>query len=236
MQKKKTPAKTKTPAKALSKYRAEARAAAMAKRAEDSRNEARRQLDERYRPALERCAAEEVPGLADAGAVIAKLLDDLSAAIPHYRYHPGEDDVFLRFLRDVLRNKAPAPAAKRPRPAAPAPRKTPRPKNAPPTTIRDGDFTWTGFSEEEVEEAKRALAIWRAQWDVHVAKTQIALLELDDATKHRATWDVFARIILDGERPKQVAAATGKSLYSVYQLKKRMTDRLKSIAAQLSAL
>lgn len=236
--KKKTSSQTKAPSKAASKAVA-ARAAAMVRRAEESRQEARRQLDERYRAILGRFADADFPMLADSKAVIAKLLDGLAAAIPHYRYHAGEDEVFLLFLQDVLRNKAPgksvAAAEKRMRSGGGASsRKASSVK--PDGTIRDGDFAWTGFSEEEVEEAKRALAIWRAQWDVHVAKTQIALLELDDATRHRATWESFSRIALGGERPKQVAAATGKSLYSVYQLKKRMTDRLKAIVAKLSAL
>ncbi len=235
MQKKKSPAKKKTPPKAASKAVA-ARAAAMARRAEESRQEARRQLGERYLPMMERFAAEEVPSLANAGAVIGKLLDGLASALPHYRYHPGEDEVFNRFLQDVLRHKAPKAAA----PAAPirpaAAKKVPSAKAERKETIRDGDFAWTGFTEEEVEEAKRALAVWRAQWDVHVAKTQIALLELDDATRRRPTWDVFSSIMLEGKRPKQVAAETGKALYTVYQLKKRMTDRLKAIVIALSAL
>ena len=42
--------------------------------------------------------------------------------------------------------------------------------------------------------------------------------------------------MLEGKRPKQVAAETGKALYTVYQLKKRMTDRLKAIVIALSAL
>ena len=235
MQKKKSAAKTKPQTKAASKYRVEARAAAKAKREEESRLEARRQLGERYQIVLEQFASKEVPSLTNAKAVIEKLLDDLASVIPHYRYHPGEDDVFTRFLQDVLRNKAPKPAA--PRPAkAPAKKAPPKKKADPNVTIRDGEFAWTGFTEEEVEEAKRALAVWRAQWDVHVAKTQVALLEMDDATKHRDTWDVFSRIALGGERPKQVAAATGKSLYAVYQTKKRMTDQLKALVAKLSAL
>ncbi len=238
MQKKKTSSQTKSPSKAASKAVA-ARAAAMARRAEESRQEAHRQLDERYRPVLERFAATDLPTLADSKAVVGKLLDGLASAIPHYRYHAGEDDVFLLFLRDVLRGKVPrkavAPAEKRTRPSAGASSKKGA-SGKPGGTIRDGDFSWTGFSEDEVEEAKRALAIWRAQWDVHVAKTQIALLELDDATRHRQTWEAFSRIALGGERPKQVAAAMGKSLYTVYQLKKRMTDRLKAIVARLSAL
>lgn len=235
MQKKKTAAKTKPQAKAAPKYPASARAAAMARRAEESRREARRQLDERYRPMLEQFAAKEVPSLSNASSVIGKLLDNLSAAIPHYRYHPGEDEVFTHFLQDVVRNKAPKPAAPRPT-KAPAKKAPPKKKADPNVTIRDGEFSWTGFTEEEVEEAKRALAVWRAQWDVHVAKTQVALLEMDDAAKHRDTWDVFSRMALGGERPKHVAAATGKSLYAVYQTKKRMTDQLKALVAKLSAL
>lgn len=83
----------------------------------------------------------------------------------------------------------------------------------------------TGDSESEREELEWYRALLR-----------LALQELEGSTGNKLHWQIFARTALDEEPAGQVAESLMVSCDMVYQTKKRMLGRLKSIVKGLVAV
>lgn len=164
------------------------------------------------REELERYLAESFPE-ADAEEAIGRALAEVASALPHYKYSGEEGAGFLRYLRRLLAFHASAGA------------------RGPGRSTSSSGFARTG--SETVEEA--ALRVWRGQYEMFRDVGILALEELERSTPNRLHWQVFQRICLQREKPKDVAAALGKSMAMVYQTKKRMGDRCRAIARNLYA-
>lgn len=91
--------------------------------------------------------------------------------------------------------------------------------------------TAAGLDLDSLEDPRSDLAReWDAQHDRHVAA---GLLE---SVRHEfgdGVWAAFARVVLDGDRPQEVAADLGMSVDSVYQSRCRVLARLRQEAAGL---
>ena len=173
----------------------------------------------RYRPIMEAYMRERFPSL-DADDVIQETLIAVCAALPSYRYAPEEKGYFHNYLTGILRNKALRHLHKEQRQAKIAemvgsrvPRDragravAPRP---PSDMMADDEQSWR---ETLVEIALQQL--------------------MNDESIQSRTRQVFLRVVVNGEKPDDVAAAFGIERNAVDQIKNRMMPRLQRIVADL---
>ncbi len=173
----------------------------------------------RYRPIMEAYMRERFPSL-DADDVIQETLIAVCAALPSYRYAPEEKGYFHNYLTGILRNKALRHLHKEQRQAKIAemvgsrvPRDragravAPRP---PSDMMADDEQSWR---ETLVEIALQQL--------------------MNDESIQSRTRQVFLRVVVNGEKPDDVAAAFGIERNAVDQIKSRMMPRLQKIVADL---
>ncbi len=187
----------------------------------------------RYRPMMEAFMRERFPSL-DADDVIQETLIAVWAALPSYRYVPEEKGYFHNYLTGILRNKALRQLHKEQRQAEIAEKVR---EGVPP----DGRAR-SAVSPERSEPRKRSLEVCAPQGVIQSADEQawretlveIALRQLmNDESIQSRTRQVFLRVVVNGEKPEDVAAAFGITCNGVYLIKNRMMPRLQKIVAAL---
>ena len=183
----------------------------------------------RYRPMMEAYMRERFPSL-DADDVIQETLIAVCAALPSYRYAPEENGYFHNYLTGILRNKALRQLHKDQRQAEIAE-----------MVGRDASIEPLVGSRVPRDRDGRAVAprppsgmmaddeqSWRE------TLVEIALQQLmNDESIQSRTRQVFLRVVVNGEKPDDVAAAFGIERNAVDQIKSRMMPRLQKIVADL---
>ena len=183
----------------------------------------------RYRPIMEAYMRERFPSL-DADDVIQETLIAVCAALPSYRYAPEEKGYFHNYLTGILRNKALRQLHKDQRQAEIAE-----------MVGRDASIEPLVGSRVPRDRGGRAVAprppsgmmaddeqSWRE------TLVEIALQQLmNDESIQSRTRQVFLRVVVNGEKPDDVAAAFGIERNAVDQIKSRMMPRLQKIVADL---
>ena len=183
----------------------------------------------RYRPIMEAYMRERFPSL-DADDVIQETLITVCAALPSYRYAPEENGYFHNYLTGILRNKALRQLHKDQRQAEIAE-----------MVGRDASIEPLVGSRVPRDRDGRAVAprppsgmmaddeqSWRE------TLVEIALQQLmNDESIQSRTRQVFLRVVVNGEKPDDVAAAFGIERNAVDQIKSRMMPRLQKIVADL---
>ena len=160
----------------------------------------------RYRPMMEAFMRERFPSL-DADDVIQETLIELIRVFPVYHYSPKEKGYFHNYLTGILRHRALRMMGEEKR----------REK-----LTSDGRAACPHAAAESDNEA------WRE------SLLEIALQQLlADSSIHERTRIVFARVVVNGEKPDDVAAAFGIERNAVDQMKSRMMARLKDLVAAL---
>ena len=183
----------------------------------------------RYRPMMEAYMRERFPSL-DADDVIQETLIAVCAALPSYRYAPEENGYFHNYLTGILRNKALRQLHRDQRQAEIAE-----------MVGRDASIEPVVGSRVPRDRAGRAVAP-RPPSDMMADDEQswretlveIALQQLmNDESIQSRTRQVFLRVVVNGEKPDDVAAAFGIERNAVDQIKSRMMPRLQKIVADL---
>ena len=183
----------------------------------------------RYRPMMEAYMRERFPSL-DADDVIQETLIAVCAALPSYRYAPEENGYFHNYLTGILRNKALRQLHKDQRQAEIAEMvgqdasieplvgsRVPR--------DRDGRAVAPRPPSDMMADDEQS---WRE------TLVEIALQQLmNDESIQSRTRQVFLRVVVNGEKPDDVAAAFGIERNAVDQIKSRMMPRLQKIVADL---
>ncbi len=183
----------------------------------------------RYRPIMEAYMRERFPSL-DADDVIQETLIAVCAALPSYRYAPEENGYFHNYLTGILRNKALRQLHKDQRQA-----------EITEMVGRDASIEPLVGSRVPRDRDGRAVAprppsgmmaddeqSWRE------TLVEIALQQLmNDESIQSRTRQVFLRVVVNGEKPDDVAAAFGIERNAVDQIKSRMMPRLQKIVADL---
>ena len=178
--------------------------AAMTDAMEKGREKAWKGFADRYRPMMEECLAEECR-CTHAERVIEETLGAVSRLLPHYRYCKGEEEAVRCCLRKMLRNR----------------------------TVDKGKG-WTCMKKAgRVKVTEELLAEVREFNALRNAAIELAVRELENSTKNKEHFEIFCRIGLMREKPAKVAKSLGATMAKVYQVKKRVGDRLKGIAIAL---
>lgn len=187
----------------------------------------------RYRPMMEAFMRERFPSL-DADDVIQETLIAVWAALPSYRYAPEEKGYFHNYLTGILRNKALRQLGKDQRQAEIAEKLR--------EDVSSGGRARSPVSPERSEPRKRWLQGYAPQgviqgddeqsWRETLVEIALRQLMNDESIQSR-TRQVFLRVVVNGEKPEDVAAAFGITCNGVYLIKNRMMPRLQKIVAAL---
>ena len=165
----------------------------------------------RYQPLMRVYLRERFPSL-EADEVIQETMVALVAVLPKYVYKPEENGRFHNYLTGVLRNKALKTLAARQREAS----------------LRDG-FRAKMSTEGTRSQDETLEREWRE------SVYDIALKQLlADETIHERTKQVFLRLVVDGEKPEQVAEAYDLPYNTVVKMKARLVKQLRGLVKELS--
>ena len=187
--------------------------------AQDSQHARWAEFVARYRPMMETYMRERFP-FVEADDAIQETLIAVCAALPSYRYVPDEKGHFHNYLTGILRNKALRQLHQDQRQSeidgmvgscVPCDRDGRAGTSQPPSDIMAAD--------------ERS---WRE------TLVEIALQQLmNDESIQARTRQVFLRVVVNGEKPDDVAAAFGIERNAVDQIKNRMMPRLRKLVAAL---
>ena len=176
---------------------------------------------------------ERFPSL-DADDVIQETLIAVWAALPSYRYAPEEKGYFHNYLTGILRNKALRQLGKDQRQAEIAEKLR--------EDVSSDGRARSPVSPERSEPRKRWLHGCAPQgviqgddeqsWRETLVEIALRQLMNDESIQSR-TRQVFLRVVVNGEKPEDVAAAFGITCNGVYLIKNRMMPRLQKIVAAL---
>ena len=195
----------------------------------------------RYRPMMEAYMRERFTSL-DADDVIQETLIAVWAALPSYRHAPEEKGCFHNYLTGILRNKALRQLHKDQRQTEIAEEMRRSRGDAPYQSADSGRAVAPRPPLGcRVVDSGRAVAprppsgmmaddeqSWRE------TLVEIALQQLmNDESIQSRTRQVFLRVVVNGEKPDNVAAAFGIERNAVDQIKSRMMPRLQKIVADL---
>ena len=197
---------------------------------------------------MEAYLRERFPSV-DADDVIQETLVAVWAALPSYRYAPDEKGHFHNYLTGILRNKALRQLYKEQRHAEIAEMVhddascdgRARTLAAPPSTsftgragahpssdiasqcsLRSGDMrTPPGIMADDEQSWRETL--------VEIALQQL----MNDESIHSRTKQVFLRVVVNGEKPDDVAAAFGIKRNAVDQIKHQVMLRLRKLVSDL---
>ena len=165
----------------------------------------------RYQPLMAAYLRERFPSL-EADEVIQETMVALVAVLSKYVYKPEENGRFHNYLTGVLRNKALKALAARQREAS----------------LRDG-FRAKMSTEGTRSQDETLEREWRE------SVYDIALKQLlADETIHERTKQVFLRLVVDGEKPEQVAEAYDLPYNTVVKMKARLVKQLRGLVKELS--
>ena len=184
--------------------------------AQDSQHARWGEFVARYRPMMEAYMRERFPSL-EADDVIQETLIELIKVFPIYHYSPKEKGHFHNYLTGILRHRALRMMGEEKRRAEIAemvgsrdPRDRGRAGRA---SLPDSVADERSYRESLLEIALQQL--------------------LSDSTIYERTRLVFTRVVVNGEKPDEVAAAFGITRNAVDQMKSRMMARLKELVAAL---
>lgn len=203
----------------------------------ESREASWRRFVALYRPMMRAFLGQRKYAKVDAEETIQETLVELFRVMPHYRYRHGEKGAFHCYLKKIMRNLAVSGFRRQSRRGA-------REMAYLERRIAAGDVSlardWES-DEEAVVPARVLLATGdseseREELEWHRALLRLALQELEGSTGNKLHWQIFARTALDEEPAGQVAESLMVSCDMVYQTKKRMLGRLKSIVKGLVAV
>ena len=183
----------------------------------------------RYRPIMEAYMRERFPSL-DADDVIQETLIAVCAALPSYRYAPEEKGYFHNYLTGILRNKAFRQLHKDQR-------------QAEITEMVGQDASIEPLVGSRVPRDRDGRAVAprppsgmmaddEQSWRETLVEIALQQLMNDESIQSR-TRQVFLRVVVNGEKPDDVAAAFGIERNAVDQIKSRMMPRLQKIVADL---
>ena len=176
---------------------------------------------------MEAFMRERFPSL-DADDVIQETLIAVCAALPSYRYEPEEKGYFHNYLTGILRNKALRQLHKEQRQAEIADEMR-RSRGDAPQCMANGGRVRSPSAPQGVIQGDDERS-WRA------TLVEIALRQLmNDESIQSRTRQVFLRVVVNGEKPDDVAAAFGIERNAVDQIKNRMMPRLQKIVSALEA-
>ena len=161
-----------------------------------------------YRPMMEAYMRERFPSI-DADDIIQETLLAVYEALPSYSYAPDEKGRFRNYLTGILRNKALRQLGKNRRQAE----------------IADE-------MRRSVDTPYDVMAADEQSWRETLVEIAIQQLMNDESIQSR-TRQVFLRVVVNGEKPDDVAAAFGIERNAVDQIKNRMMPRLMKIVATL---
>ena len=179
----------------------------------------------RYRPMMEAFMRERFPSL-DADDVIQETLIAVWAALPSYRYAPEEKGYFHNYLTGILRNKALRQLHREQRQAEITDEMR-RSRGDAPQCLANGGRARSTSAPQGVIQGDDEQS-WRE------TLVEIALRQLmNDESIQSRTRQVFLRVVVNGEKPDDVAAAFGIERNAVDQIKNRMMQRLRKIVAEL---
>ena len=177
----------------------------------------------RYRPMMEAFMRERFPSV-DADDVIQETLVAVWAALPSYRYAPDEKGYFHNYLTGILRNKALRQLGKDRRQAEIAEEMRRDGGNVPCQTT-DGRAV-------APRPPSGMMADDEQSWCETLVEIALRQLMSDESIQSR-TRQVFLRVVVNGEKPDDVAAAFGIERNAIDQIKSRMMPRLQKIVSEL---
>ena len=177
----------------------------------------------RYRPMMEAFMRERFPSV-DADDVIQETLVAVWAALPSYRYAPDEKGHFHNYLTGILRNKALRQLGKDRRQAEIAEEMRRDGGNVPCQTT-DGRAV-------APQPPSGMMADDEQSWCETLVEIALRQLMSDESIQSR-TRQVFLRVVVNGEKPDDVAAAFGIERNAIDQIKSRMMPRLQKIVSEL---
>ena len=179
----------------------------------------------RYRPMMEAFMRERFPSL-DADDVIQETLIAVCTALPSYRYVPEEKGYFHNYLTGILRNKALRQLHKEQRQAEIADEMRRSRGDVPQCMANGGRARSPSVSQGVIQGDDEQ------SWRVTLVEIALQQLMSDESIQSR-TRQVFLRVVVNGEKPDDVAAAFGIERNAVYLIKNRMMPRLQKIVAAL---
>lgn len=163
----------------------------------------------------------------DADDVIQETLVAVWAALPSYRYAPDEKGYFHNYLTGILRNKALRQLGKDRRQAEIAEEMRRDGIIAPyqATNGRAGRSTSAAVPSGMMADDEQS-------WCETLVEIALRQLMSDESIQSR-TRQVFLRVVVNGEKPDDVAAAFGIERNAIDQIKSRMMPRLQKIVSEL---
>ena len=191
--------------------------------AQDSQHARWTEFVARYRPMMEAFMRERFPAL-DADDIIQETLIAVCAALPSYRYAPEEKGYFHNYLTGILRNKALRQLGKDRRQAEIAEEMRRDGGNVPCQTT-DGRAV-------APQPPSGMMADDEQSWCETLVEIALRQLMSDESIQSR-TRQVFLRVVVNGEKPDDVAAAFGIERNAIDQIKSRMMPRLQKIVSEL---
>ena len=179
----------------------------------------------RYRPMMEAFMRERFPSL-DADDVIQETLIAVCTALPSYRYVPEEKGYFHNYLTGILRNKALRQLHKEQRQAEIADEMRRSRGDVPQCMANGGRARSPSVSQGVIQGDDEQ------SWRVTLVEIALQQLMSDESIQSR-TRQVFLRVVVNGEKPEEVAAAFGMKRNAVDQIRSRMMISLRSLVAAL---
>ena len=146
----------------------------------------------------------------DAAEVVNDTLIALVKELPLYEYDPDENGHFRNYLIGIVRNKAIEQLKKRNRDAAHKE-----------LLVANAKFEWVY--------EKRSYSADLRNWQHEAYEAALAQFMADKDISPRDK-EIFKRVALKDESPASVAEIFGITRNNVYQIKARMTARLKELA------
>ena len=146
----------------------------------------------------------------DAAEVVNDTLIALVKELPLYEYDPDENGHFRNYLIGIVRNKAIEQLKKRNRDAAHKE-----------LLVANAKFEWVY--------EKRSYSADLRNWQHEAYEAALAQFLADKGISPRDK-EIFKRVALKGESPESVAEIFSITRNNVYQIKARMTAKLKELA------
>ena len=164
----------------------------------------------RYEPMMRAYLRDRFP-LLDADEIIQETMVSLVTVLAKYVYKPEENGRFHNYLTGVLRNKA---------------------LKALDARQREREKREGFRAQAQASRAQSADETFEREWRESIYDMALKQLLADEAI-HERTKQVFLRLVVEGEKPEQVAEAYALPYNTVVKMKARLVKQLRGIVKDL---
>ena len=164
----------------------------------------------RYEPMMRAYLRDRFP-LLDADEIIQETMVSLVTVLAKYVYKPEENGRFHNYLTGVLRNKA---------------------LKALDARQREREMREGFRAQAQASRAQSADETFEREWRESIYDMALNQL-LSDESIHERTKQVFLRLVVEGEKPEQVAEAYALPYNTVVKMKARLVKQLRGLVKDL---